>query len=175
MNKPIGIAHLEVPQSWIKNKPLYWYDPNNQDADSIRVMTKAFKELTGYNFDNTHLKWSNIYGDLFAISVHAELPPKHLKGTGQWDITIWDARGNTTIDVISFDIKDVNTDYIPNDIYRRMEEVTEDFSRGKVSCSGCGSKHDYSKIKHQKYFAGIYCNNCWETKYKAIESSETYE
>ena len=44
----------------------------------------------------------------------------------------------------------------------------------KVNCSACDKEITYNEIAG-RYFAGIYCKECWENKYKEIEAKETYE
>ena len=38
----------------------------------------------------------------------------------------------------------------------------KDFENNIICCSDCGKKYNYSKIKHQQFFAGVYCDNCWK-------------
>jgi len=60
-----------------------------------------------------------------------------------------------------------------------VEGVKEVFARialidkGKAHCSDCQEIMDVDKIGG-RYFAGIYCQSCWEREWKAIEAKETY-
>ena len=55
-----------------------------------------------------------------------------------------------------------------------IEEVTSDYCKGTIRCSDCGSKLVTSEIAG-RYFSGVYCKECWENKWKKIESQETYD
>ena len=54
-----------------------------------------------------------------------------------------------------------------------IEKVTEEYCKGIVHCSDCGREIHKNEIAG-RYFAGIYCKNCWEGKWKAIEAREDY-
>ena len=52
-----------------------------------------------------------------------------------------------------------------------------DYLNGYVHCSDCGAKFPASEVEgyHRSYFAGKYCQHCWDTKWAAIEAQETYD
>lgn len=55
-----------------------------------------------------------------------------------------------------------------------IENITKEYCDGDIHCSGCGKQIKQKEIAG-RYFAGIYCKDCWENKYKDIEAKETYE
>jgi formamidopyrimidine-DNA glycosylase len=55
-----------------------------------------------------------------------------------------------------------------------MFNLCEDYGRGYVRCSDCETKIKTSEIAG-RYFAGVYCKDCWDGKWKAIEAKENYE
>ena len=160
------IPHLEIPQDVIFNKPLWHFDMNNQEG--IRKTFKQLKDLTGYRFDDMNIEWSNIFGHLFSISVHLE---EHNK---TWMISVWDHTGTTSICRMNQEYKDKDTDVLSQKNYQKLQQETEDFVRGYIKCSDCKTKIRKTEIAGS-YFAGRYCTDCWEGKWKAIEAKETYE
>lgn len=60
------------------------------------------------------------------------------------------------------------------DFKKAEQDAIANFENGMLKCSGCGKLVRYEDARKNRYFAGLYCNHCWETKYKAIEASETY-
>ena len=68
-----------------------------------------------------------------------------------------------------------------NDKFNTVEEFKKaeaeaklNFENGFLKCSECGELVKYEEVRNHRYFAGLYCTHCWETKYKAIEAAETY-
>lgn len=49
------------------------------------------------------------------------------------------------------------------------------FECGFVDCANCGRSIKYSENRDHRYYAGIYCLECWETKYKKIAEEENYD
>lgn len=89
------------------------------------------------------------------------------------DVHVWCDNGGTTIygaekseiashgkAVIKFEVKHAITDLL----------------NGIIHCSDCGKPMDRNEVKGYKrhYFAGAYCQTCWDSKWKAIEARETY-
>ena len=50
----------------------------------------------------------------------------------------------------------------------------EDYSHEIIRCSDCEVAMSKDEIAG-RYFAGVYCSDCWERKWKAIEAAETYD
>jgi len=156
---------LIIEQQEVMLRPLKWFIDGSPEEDSYNEIRKKLKKATGYTWDNSILKWSNLFGDIFCFSVN------YCSST-EWLITLWNAAGNTAIVSLSQDIRD---ERLTDENYHLLAKTTEDFTRGFINCSGCGKQQEYRLINTQRYFAGVYCNECWNTKYKAIEAKETYE
>lgn len=60
------------------------------------------------------------------------------------------------------------------DFKKEEQDAIANFENGILKCSSCGKFARYEDARKNRYFAGLYCDNCWETTYKAIEASETY-
>ena len=55
-----------------------------------------------------------------------------------------------------------------------IESATEEYCNGLIHCSKCGKKVKQSEIAG-RYFAGIYCQECWEGGVREIEARENYD
>jgi len=171
---------VEIRIDRLKDIPLMEFETNNQDG-AYNQVRKALKPVANYSWDSPNLRVSNIFGDEFSIHIYLG---KNKGVPSGWEITIWDYKGNSTVGVwhkpyTSNDDK-LTIDEIV-DIKKRLEEYTYHIQH----CSDCQSTMPSDKSirkteNHQKeyggqYFAGRYCKDCWERKYKAIEAKETYE
>jgi len=165
------IGGFQIPQRIIQEKELWWLDGNNPNG--IIIPFKELKRLSGYSFDNRHLYFSNIYGGLFAINIHFQ-DKTRLSSRIYWEITLWDERGFTSVGCITQDVIDKETDRLSNESYKQLSSLTEKYTKGIITCSNCGKEINRVEIAG-RYFAGVYCTDCWETKYKAIEAKETYD
>lgn len=163
------IAHLEIPQYIIFEKPLWYYAMSNPDG--INKLFKELKSLTGYGYDNTHLKWSNIFGVHFTIAVSFVIRQGNPIG---WEITLWDATGQVALGSIYQKIVDQEKDVLSDENYREMYRITENYVKGIIACSDCKTEIKKTEVAGN-YFAGNYCKDCWERKWKAIEAKETYD
>lgn len=61
-----------------------------------------------------------------------------------------------------------------NDYYNLEREAVKLFQDGKIHCADCGKLMNYEENRSHRYFAGLYCDECWNGKWKAIEAEETY-
>ena len=61
-----------------------------------------------------------------------------------------------------------------NRLVDKLAKTITDKENGIVECSDCEKKIKINEIAG-RYFAGIYCKDCWENKWQAIEAKETYE
>lgn len=99
---------------------------------------------------------TDIYGHHFVWNWHGST------------LTVYDEVGGTT--VANGHFKDADRQKVINEVIRRME----DFTCGYIHCSDCGTRIKYHGEVAGRYFAGVYCQKCWDGKWKAIEAKETY-
>lgn len=133
-------------------------------AQELENLKKYIDDVTGYHWGNGYFRFSNIYGDEFAFQIY----PMKFK-PGSVDLSVWDAMGGTAI---------AHALIVPGDPTNeigRVIKTSEEFTQGIIHCSGCQKPIEYAQVKKQRYFAGIYCDECWNSKYKAIEANENYE
>ena len=161
-----------------------------RDVDEELV---AIKQVMSYQFDNScHMAISH-YGNLFVYSLRKKEPkfgsPNYLSlekrfskaemSNGIFELIVWADLGNTSLYTSTFSCK--WDEKIPSNVIQELEKVIKDYVQGLIPCSDCGRKVEKSKVG--RYFAGIYCPECWSGvtgKYKdkggwrKIEVQETY-
>lgn len=172
---------IEIPLSRLNGISLIELETNNRDGAYNQVRL-ALKPVANYGWDSPILRVSNIYGDEFSIHVYLgrtkDVPT-------QWEITIWDYKGTTSIGTWAKPYKS-NDDRLSNEEIRAIKERLEEFSHDVLHCSDCKTtmpatrqvKFNSNVHKQEyggQYFAGHYCRDCWERKWKAIEAKENYE
>ena len=68
----------------------------------------------------------------------------------------------------------VNQKSVPDyDFIKWIEKTVDNFENHIINCCECGKEIAFSEIAG-KYFAGVYCKDCWENKWKEIEAKEDY-
>lgn len=55
-----------------------------------------------------------------------------------------------------------------------INETVEKYTEGIVHCSDCGREIKKNEIAG-RYFAGIYCKECWDREWAEREARETYD
>ncbi len=134
-----------------------------EDLEKIR---KELKSVSKYQFDNDFCRFSNIFGTEFKFHIneryYQEIP------SGDFNLNIWDYTGR--IIVFCRTIPKENRDFF----IKSLLEICEKWSNGEMQCCGCRKWISYSENESHHYFAGIYCDECWENKYRAIEAKENY-
>jgi len=86
----------------------------------------------------------------------------------EYELVVWNESGN--IHLGSWQFLD---SAIPSNVLNEIDDVCEHFLNGEVKCGQCGTWVDYKKAP--SYFAGVYCQTCWEGGWKEKEARETYE
>lgn len=171
---------IEIRIDRLSTIPLIEFEANNQNG-AYNLVRKAMKPIANYSWDSPILKVSNIYGDEFSIHVYLgrtkDIPTR-------WEITIWDYKGNSTVGVWTKPYANNDDKLTPEEIYK-IKGRLEEYSNHIQHCSDCQSTmpsddtirktENHEKEYGGQYFAGRYCKDCWERKWKAIEAKETYE
>lgn len=129
--------------------------------DDLKELTKTTTKLL--------LK---VLGNLFSIAIYKDQSQKgsinhksYQKVFGidvdlskLWSIHLWDEGGHTAVHneiFISLDNK------IPKDTLNKIQEMVKKYSDGTVRCSDCKKWIDYEENARHRYFAGVYCPQCW--------------
>ncbi len=159
------------------------------DGKDMKEKMTAVKVITGYRFDNSHFMISNIFGDLFAYmlsqvkitdkesqEIHAKYNSSESLKKHKYILSIWNSAGSTSIYTSNSWIQDYDKP-IDREIYKKAKQYMEDYSQGIFRCSRCEVQ---IKNKRNRYFAGIYCDKCWNDDSKGMslkeqERRETYD
>ena len=71
--------------------------------------------------------------------------------------------------------KKINMNSTPDEKFIKwVDEKINNKIEGKINCSDCGKLINEKEIAG-RYFAGLYCKDCWERTWKEIEAKETYD
>ena len=137
----------------------------------------TFKQLAEFKeeyikFRNNFFKGSpcntEIYlqrnGNKFAFSIY--YPSNSLATKGEFNL--W-YEGHEALGECEIDEKSVPGE----NFIKWLDEKISNKLEGKINCSDCGKIISEKEIAG-RYFAGQYCKECWEGKWKEIESKETY-
>jgi len=126
--------------------------------EDLKLLRKTIKETFNCAYDSVSTRVSNIYGYEFVFSVYGK------------DLFLWDHTGGTAICnvLLENDLK------IRKWQLKRIVRLTENFTNGIVECGLCGKEINYQENRNHRYFAGIYCEKCWEDEIKDIEAKESY-
>jgi hypothetical protein len=173
------VPSIQLSMYQFERIPLIELETNNKDGIYNKVR-QAIKPVVNYNWDNNILRITNIFGDEFSIHVYLA---KKLETPLHWEITLWDHLGTTTIGVWKKNYVS-NEDKLSPDEINEIKKRLEEFTQHILHCSDCQTAMPSdNRIKktevHEKeyggqYFAGHYCKDCWERKWKAIEAKEKY-
>lgn len=171
MDKSFIIPAVIIYQGNFQKIKLIDLDTNSKSDESLNHIENEFKKIVEYRWGNQHRFLQIISGGhLFVFSVYFQTTKNPNKQI--WNVTIWNDSGGIGVTSANFPVVDKENDTIPTDIFHKLIQDCCDYSNNIYKCSGCGNK--MNKIAGQ-YFAGIYCQKCWDSKYKAMEVRETYD
>jgi len=132
-----------------------------KEIDDIR---KQLKKLSGYLYDNDISRFSDIFGKEFAFSLYGD----NYMENKIYSISVWDYTGNTLIFHGKIPMEN------RNEFIGELIHDCEEFSKGRKKCSDCGKWINYNECERNRYFAEVYCDDCWNSKWKLIEVKENY-
>lgn len=129
---------------------------------------KAVKVAVDHRWGNSNTRFSNIYGTEFAfiLSKHTYMTNKET----WYNLFVWDSLGRTSI--FSGTVPENSSER--RDFVKKVLDYSKKFTTGQINCSDCGKPINYHEVSGNRYFAGIYCDDCWNRKWKAIEAKENY-
>ncbi len=104
------------------------------------------------------------HGKKFAFAIF--YPGKHLTKHGEFNLwhETYDSLGEYNID------ENMTPD---ENFIEWLDNKINNFIGGKINCSDCGKIISNEEVAG-KYFAGQYCEECWERTWREIEAKETY-
>jgi len=92
-------------------------------------------------------------------------------GPHYWEIIIWAENGQMTIGHWT-----TVSDSIPESLYRNIKMHLDKYSDGFVRCSQCGEWIKAPKKQWvRRYYAGVYCQKCWDGGVAAQAAADNYD
>lgn len=128
-------------------------------TEKLEAWEKQLKAVGEHRWANSHFYLSNTYGDLFKFLVIESR-----------FITIWSQRDEVLVKKVDLDVSVVQVWTNIRSAFKKLEQ----YSAGQIDCSHCGKEVDIGCVSKNRYYAGVYCNECWERDYKALEAKENY-
>lgn len=125
-----------------------------------QTMIECMVNIFGLTFDNNANVLLNVSGETYSLYSHSE-------GVNV-EFVLYNTNGTNHLGKIH-----LRKDQSALEVYTWVKDITSKNLAGIISCSGCGEDIKEEDVAGN-YFAGRYCKNCWETKYKKIEASENY-
>lgn len=96
--------------------------------------------------------------NLFAFSVYKN------------EFCVWNESGSISVLHCSIDNNSAPSKHFIDQLYEKLNNYND----GIYHCSDCGVSITKNDIAG-RYFAGIYCKNCWNREWKTVEAAETYD
>lgn len=132
----------------------------------IETWQKELREISGYKWGGSFVRLTATFGMEFKV-----IFSQHGGENSGWFCSIWTMNELTIVRLVDLpkDRSEVN-EFITKILY-----AMDRWAEGYIKCSSCGTLHEYKVIKSNRYFAGTYCQTCWEREFKAIEAKENYD
>lgn len=151
---------LEIPINLIDQMFRYETATWNDLLSLIKDFTQLRNEYLGYNLGNSFHVFVDNNNNKYYLSIYDGI------------LCLWDIKDRS---LGRFRIgEDGMNSPISKECYDWLKDKISKYSQGIVECSDCGKEIKKDEIAG-RYFAGIYCSECWNSKWKYIEARETYD
>jgi len=137
--------------------------PMEQIYGEYETRRKATKAALDYRWDNLMLCIQDAYGHLYSFMISPD--------RDGYFITVWDITGTRQIwkGAVVLD----ENGYMSNEQIDEVMDRLRNFSDNRVKCSGCDEWTDV-RDNSRRFYASIYCEKCWEKRYKKKAEKENY-
>jgi hypothetical protein len=136
-------------------------------ADLVNLKN-YMRDCTGYGWGNTHQRVQNIFGDEFSFSIY---PVEKRRGQTDYNLSVWNEGGSLNIFIGTIPVGVPERKQFCADLFKCLDR----FSRGYVQCTHCHQEILYWESRERRFYAGIYCPDCWDKIYAKKEAQENYE
>lgn len=155
-------------------KKMYQYNVPIKKLNEYEKDFLSFRnKWIGYNLGNSSVLYQSKNGNKYTISIYPDFryEGRNRVEVGTASFHVWDEQGAESILTIEHGPwNDAPTVSLLDSLYNTIK----DYENGIIYCSDCGKPINKSEIAGS-YFAGRYCEHCWNTKWRDIEARETYE
>lgn len=169
MNKAYMLhAAIVIKQSELTKIHLCDMETNETQPTSFYPSFKAMKTLVNNPYDEQNKLWISPSNNVF--SLHVRLP----KNSKQWHITMFTPNGLTHVKMLYQRKLHYLTDILTPRIYNKMVQEAEMYDKGFIRCSQC---REYIRRRSIAggFYAGVYCESCWEGSVKERAACENYD
>lgn len=133
--------------------------------EELNSIKKHYKYISKYWQGDDIFRLRNIFGTEFSFLITQD---KYMEND-IYALSVWDYRGDTL--VFAGKIPDKNR----VSFIRNFEKSVDNYSNGIIKCGECKKDVPYQQNRSHRHFAAIYCDECWNTKWKAIAAKEKYD
>ena len=53
-----------------------------------------------------------------------------------------------------------------------LSETMSNYEKGYIKCAECGKLVSLEEVEYHRYYAALFCNDCWNNKWKAIRAKD---
>jgi hypothetical protein len=156
------IPHFPVPYTLLE-RLFREHKPSEVEA-ILNDFDRHVRDSLGCYYSNSVLQISNLYGDLFAY--HLMVRDKARK---EWTLMLWGK--HQALGKWFLNEEDITNNW---QVIREALKATEEFSLGVIPCSECSTKIKTHEVAG-RWFAGVYCKECWEGGIKQQEAKQNYD
>lgn len=136
----------------------------NDFVEELNSIKKHYKDNSNWLQGDDVFRVRNIFGTEFSFLLTQD---KYMEND-IYTLSVWDYAGDTL----------VFAGRIPNNnrisFIRNFKITTDNYSNGIIKCGECKKDIPYQQNRSHRYYAGIYCDKCWNEKWKSIEEKENY-
>ncbi len=140
--------------------------------EQMQICNQSFNDLKHFTENYNKLR-RTFCGGVANEKVYIEYKNTVFAFSCAWDCKcyLWDESGTMAVGEVAMKsfMKSPTDEFISE-----LRELLDNYIDGNIHCSDCGKLISMKGIAGS-YFAGRYCKNCWDGKWKEIESRETYE
>lgn len=177
---------ITVTDTDLRNETVGWL------INELPKIQKGMKEVAGLFYDNDRVSYS-LYGELFSLMFSQRSCVKGSVLYNQYNMmsgarivvrgasdsllfnvytfSMWDSKGMMSLNNGTFVC---NPDKpLPIEVQKAIYGTARDYIDGTVHCSHCNEVLERDEIAGS-YFAGVYCQECWDREYRVREANESY-
>ncbi|GEM_PF-2604046 len=142
-------------------------------SDELEECRIELKRISRFPWDNNIARFSYCNSKEFSFMLvernNWDVKTQRSEGTGEFKLVIWNDLGNNHIYEHLITKEEERNNFIQD-----LSQSIEKWTLGEIMCSDCKKWISYKGNGHHRYFAGIYCDDCWNRSWKEIASNESY-
>lgn len=163
INKDTSFMKMGI---FISYRELNKYLKNGKEfVDRIKDLEQLQVNLFGLKYDSDVSSFIKGYGEVFMFTIYHRF---YRDEYGYINFNLWVDDGGTALCDKTWKVGEYK-----DEIAAEIKEIMKKYTEGYIRCSGCG-KWIKQKDIAGRFFAGVYCDECWEREWKERERQENY-